>query len=111
MNARLARNPRLHQLRKPHPVDRERRSRRHRGFARAGDDQRADARQLFLEQADRILQRRAAQRVAAHELGERAGAMRRSAASGAHLEKVDLDAAARGLPRRFAAGESASDNR
>ena len=80
------------------------------GFARAGDNDRIEPGQLFFQKPDGIFKRGAAQRVAADELGQARGLMRRSAAQRTHLEKVDLNPGAGSLPCRFAAGKPAPDD-
>ncbi len=109
-DARLGGDARFDERDEAFPIDGERAAGGDGGLARRGNDQRIEPRELFFEQADGVLQRRAAQRVAADELGERAGSMRGPADHGAHLVKIHGDAAARRLPRGFAAGETAADN-
>ena len=106
----LAGDTRFDQRRELIAIDCERPARRHRAGARRPDDQRTEARELLLEQPDGVFQRRSSKRVAANELGKRPGCVSGTAFARPHLVKVDLDTAARGLPRRLASGETSTDH-
>ena len=109
-DARVPCEPAFDALREEVAVDRKRATGRNGGFARARHDQRIQPSQFFFEQADRILESGAAQRIAAHELGEPIGLMRRSANVRAHLVQLDLETALRRLPRGLAPREARTDH-
>ena len=86
-------------------------ARGHARGVRRRHDERAETAHLLLEHADGVLQSRAAQGVAADELGEAARLVRGCLLLRAHLIERDLRAAQRSLPRCLGASEPRADDR
>ena len=91
-------------------VDGERAPGRHLALVRRLHHERAQAAELLLQQADRVLERACPERVAAHELGEVVAPMRRRPLAGPHLVERHRHAAAGELVRRLAAREARADH-
>src|SRR6185503_18510876 len=108
LDQRVRGQPLGDQRREAVAVDRQRAARRHRRGAGGGDHQRAEGLHLALEQAGRVLRLVAAQRVAADELGEGGGRVRRRRPYRPHLVQHHRHAAAGELPGALAAGEAAA---
>ena len=83
----------------------------HLRFVGTGEDQRAEAAQLLLEQSHRVFQPVGAQGVGAAQLGKIVALMRRCALLRFHFIERDADAASGKLPRSLTAGKSRSDHR
>ena len=91
-------------------VDGERAAGGHPGHLAGRHHQRAGAAHLFLEQADRVPERGAAEGVAAHELGQPIAVLGGRALLGLLLDQRHLDAPLGELPRALAPGQPATDD-
>ena len=91
-------------------VDGQRRAGRDARRLRRPHDQRAEPAHLLLEEADRVIELVAAERVAAHQFGAAGGLVHRGRLLRPHLVQDDADAARGDLPRRFAAGQPRPDD-
>ena len=91
-------------------VNGERRACRHRDAVGDIDEQRAAAPQFFFEHEGRGSRLIGFERIGADDFAQVGGAMRRRRACRAHFVKADLRAALCGLPRGFAARQSAADD-
>ena len=78
-------------------------------FGRAHDE-RPEPAHFFLQQADRVIELVAAERVAAHELGEVIGLVDGGRTNRPHLVQCDGHAGRRSLPRRLAARKPSADD-
>ena len=94
----------------PVPIDRQRRAGRHPAGVGRAHHHRAEPPHLFLEQPDGVIELVAAERVAAHQLGELVGLVHVGAAHRPHLVDDHRDAERGRLPRRLAAGQTAADD-
>ena len=74
------------------------------------DQQRAQAAQFFFQQPGRAIFLFALERIAAHQLGQVAGLVRRRLPQRAHFVKHRASAGARHLPRRLASGQATADD-
>ena len=93
-----------HGAREQLAIDRQRSAGRHaRDFGRVHHE-RVEPPHLFFQQADRVIELVAAERVAAHQLGEPIGFVNFCRPRGPHFVDRDGDAASGSLPSCFATG-------
>ncbi len=92
-------------------IDGERPARRHLVAVGGAEDERVSAAQLFVEQADGVgLAVVGTEGIGADQLGQLVGLVRLGAPIRPHLVEDDGHAAARDLPRRLRAGQTAADD-
>ena len=99
-----------HFRREPDAIDRERGAGRDACGVGGAHHQRAEPPHFFLQQADGVIQLVAAERVAAHQLGEPVGLVHERRPDRPHLEQRDGHTARSDLPGGFGAGEAAADD-
>ena len=94
----------------PLAIDGQRGAGRNASVLGRSHDERAEPPHLFLQQADGVIEFVAAERVAAHELGESIGFMYSGGSCRPHLVKRNGHAARRSLPGGFRTSEAAADD-
>ena len=103
--------PRLHRAREHDAIHRERRAAGHARLIRRPQNERAERAHLGLEQPVRVGGVGALEGVAAHELRERLGLVRRGLHDGTHLVHHHIVPALGQLPRGLRPREAATDYR
>jgi hypothetical protein len=107
---RLARNGLGHARGKRCAIDCQRMSGRHGAFSRDLHEQRSGAAHFFLQQPGRGVLGVGLQGIRADQFRKIPTLMRCGGAHRTHLEKVDGNAPARALPRRFRSRQSRADD-